>query len=333
MSNIKPISINPDLFKVGGGSRKEKNLNNKTQKITTLKNNIQPNKLKRELLQKIKNYKQKENNEIRDNDKEERIESKKKISDNLEKKNLSNDSTFENEFMKSLNFLQQLSHKGRNKTMKANRPEINIEVPDNLKNINEDLDKNNLRISNVEKGEIPYGCLKNGNKPTFRQWKNHTVKNNSYSEPKLVSDNNFVKSINKDLSEENTLSKISINDFEYPKINDSLIKNEISNEINKNLISTKTKTIKYHLGKKNRKVSILIKNASTRKKINAEHNKIKRTTILEMKNYLRNHNLLKAGSEAPNDVIRKLYEQCLLSGNINNINKENLLHNFITEEK
>ena len=73
--------------------------------------------------------------------------------------------------MNSLNFLQQLSHKGRNKTMKANRPEINIEVPDNLKNINEDVDKNNLRISNVEKGEIPYGCLKNGKKPTFRQWK------------------------------------------------------------------------------------------------------------------------------------------------------------------
>ena len=47
-----------------------------------------------------------------------------------------------------------------------------------------------------------------------------------------------------------------------------------------------------------------------------------------MKNYLRKHNLLKAGSEAPNDIIRKLYEQCLLSGNIHNTNKDNLLHNY-----
>ena len=33
------------------------------------------------------------------------------------------------------------------------------------------------------------------------------------------------------------------------------------------------------------------------KKISSEHNKIRRTTILDMKNYLRRHNLLKAGSE------------------------------------
>ena len=62
MSNIKPITINPDLFKVGGGTKKEKHSHNKTQKISTIKNNIQPNKLKRDLLQKIKNYKHKQKN-------------------------------------------------------------------------------------------------------------------------------------------------------------------------------------------------------------------------------------------------------------------------------
>ena len=350
MSNIKPITINPDLFKVGGGTKKERPSHNKTQKISTIKNNIQPNKLKRDLLQKIKNYKQKEKNSnenverksIQNNSNDESNREKKGIYKNLDTRE---NNEFQNEFMKSLNFLQQLSQKGRNKTMKANRPLINIDMPDNLKENNDSESK--LTITNKENGEVPYGCLKNGSKPTFRQWKNYTVKNTSYKEPQLI--NLPVKSEPINSVQDNQLNIIENN--ELPTEINNEIKREVSQVINNSIdhnqnqntysnsnsnngyISTKTKTIKYHLGKKNRKVSILIKNAATRKKINAEHNKIKRSSVLEMKNYLRKHNLLKAGSEAPNDVIRKLYEQCLLSGNINNTNKDNLLHNYLNDEK
>ena len=359
MSNIKPITINPELFKVGGGTKKEKHSHNKTQKISTIKNNIQPNKLKRDLLQKIKNYKQKEKNSsenverksIQNNSNDESNTEKKGIYKNLDTRE---NNEFQNEFMKSLNFLQQLSQKGRNKTMKANRPLINIDMPDNLKE--KDDVESKLTITNKENGDVPYGCLKNGSKPTFRQWKNYTVKNTSYKEPQLV--NLPVKSEtinNVQHNQSNIIEKTSnpSNNIENNELSNQInneIKREVSQVINDNnnhiqnqntysnsnsnngYISTKTKTIKYHLGKKNRKVSILIKNAATRKKINAEHNKIKRTPVLEMKNYLRKHNLLKAGNEAPNDVIRKLYEQCLLSGNINNTNKENLLHNYLNDE-
>ena len=369
MSNIKPITINPDLFKVGGGTKKERPSHNKTQKISTIKNNIQPNKLKRDLLQKIKNYKQKEKNysekverkSIQNNDTNqnnhtnqnndtnqgnENNREKKGIYKNLDTRE---NNEFQNEFMKSLNFLQQLSQKGRNKTMKANRPLINIDIPDTLKENHNSESK--LTITNKENGDIPYGCLKNGSKPTFRQWKNYTVKNTSYKEPQLV--NLPVKSEPINSVQDNQTNIIKNNELSN-QINNEInneIKREVSQVINNSIdhnqnqntysnpnpnnayISTKTKTIKYHLGKKNRKVSILIKNAATRKKINAEHNKIKRTSVLEMKNYLRKHNLLKAGSEAPNDVIRKLYEQCLLSGNINNTNKDNLLHNYLNDDK
>jgi hypothetical protein len=355
MSNIKPITINPDLFKLGGGTKKERPSHNKTQKISTIKNNIQPNKLKRDLLQKIKNYKQKEKNSnenverknIQNNDSNESNTGKKGIYKNLD---TTENNEFQNEFMKSLNFLQQLSQKGRNKTMKANRPLINIDMPDNLKENNDSESK--LTITNKENGDVPYGCLKNGSKPTFRQWKNYTVKNTSYKEPQLV--NLPVKSepINSVQYNQPNIIERSSNNVENNELSNEInneIKSEVSQVINNSIhqnqntysnsnsnngyISTKTKTIKYHLGKKNRKVSILIKNAATRKKINAEHNKIKRSSVLEMKNYLRKHNLLKAGSEAPNDVIRKLYEQCLLSGNINNTNKDNLLHNYLNDEK
>ena len=78
---------------------------------------------------------------------------------------------------------------------------------------------------------------------------------------------------------------------------------------------------------------MLIKDRNTRKQIAHEQTLLKKKSLLDIKIYLRKHNLLKAGSEAPNDVIRKLYEQCLLSGNINNTNKDNLLHNYLNDEK
>tara|TARA_Y100000389_G_scaffold115627_1_gene112749 strand:+ start:24251 stop:25318 length:1068 start_codon:yes stop_codon:yes gene_type:complete len=355
MSNIKPITINPDLFKVGGGTKKERPSHNKTQKISTIKNNIQPNKLKRDLLQKIKNYKQKEKNSS-ENVERKSIQNNSNVESNTEKKGIyknldtTENNEFQNEFMKSLNFLQQLSQKGRNKTMKANRPVINIDMPDNLKE--KDDIESKLTITNKENGDVPYGCLKNGSKPTFRQWKNYTVKNTSYKEPQLVNLPVKSESINNIQDNKSNIHENTSNNIENNEVSNEInneIKREVSHVINNSIhqnqntyynpnsnnsyISTKTKTIKYHLGKKNRKVSILIKNAATRKKINTEHNKIKRTSVLEMKNYLRKHNLLKAGSEAPNDVIRKLYEQCLLSGNINNTNKDNLLHNYLNDEK
>jgi len=50
-----------------------------------------------------------------------------------------------------------------------------------------------------------------------------------------------------------------------------------------------------------------------------------------MKKYLKNHNLLKSGSSAPPEVIKKMFEQAILSGDINNINNNNAIHNFLNE--
>jgi hypothetical protein len=91
--------------------------------------------------------------------------------------------------------------------------------------------------------------------------------------------------------------------------------------------------LKYKLGKHaNGKVSVLIKNAQTRRKIQTKQAMLKRKSILDIKNHLRSKNLLKVGSQAPNDVLREIYEQSILAGQIENKSKETLIHNYFNDK-
>jgi hypothetical protein len=140
----------------------------------------------------------------------------------------------------------------------------------------------------------PYSNLKGGNKPTFREW-NKTYK---------------------------TQPTVSINE------NKSTVRTMPS----KKLITRKTKTIKYNLGKKGKNINVLIKNNNTRKKIRQEILSLRKKPILEVKEYLHDKNLIKSGTLAPNDVLREIYEQSILSGDLVNENKQNLIHNFLSSK-
>lgn len=92
---------------------------------------------------------------------------------------------------------------------------------------------------------------------------------------------------------------------------------------------------KFTLGrnKNKNKVTIFLKNNKTRRKINDEITSVQQKPINEIKEYLRNQNLIKAGSEAPSDILRKLYKESLLAGEIKNKNTNTLMHNYLSEDE
>jgi len=238
----------------------------------------------------------------------------------------------------------------------------------------------------------PYGCLKNGKTPTYRQWRrqqngqdgvsimhNKTLKHygnplnnkDATSSQSLNLSNDMRESLNKGHEKsdrEKILDRIrreiqqkkqeieKKDKFEkFQKKYNQMMKQggggsgenlldketslplisngKIKKKFKKHIKTIRKKTIKrkYKLGKQlsKNKVSVLIKNKKTRKKIQHEEKLLKRIHIMDIKNQLVKMGLLKHGSTAPNDVIRKMYENAILSGEINNVNKDVLIHNYM----
>ena len=219
--------------------------------------------------------------------------------------------------------------------------------------------------------DVPYGVLKGGNKPTYRIW-NKTQKNMSNNQPftstivnnhvsnerenrlnvlkekikqKQATTTNTINSVNsvnnKDLfMSQNLIHKplTNANTNGNTNANTNATNTNINTNSNTILIKQKIKrTIsrKYTVGKSKikRMVSVLLKDRATRKKIIAAFKDLKKNNINDVKKYLREHNLIKIGSSAPNDVVRKIYEYGMMAGEITNNNQEMLLHNFIKDDK
>ena len=192
----------------------------------------------------------------------------------------------------------------------------------------------------------PFGVLKNGNKPTFRQF-NKTQKNlqknpikieNSSNKPNIRMEPTTTSTRQNVLN--NLREKRQINSNANSQLNNGLNRSKPmvipeNKSKNKKTIRRTITTRKFKLGKNGKKriISVLVKNNSTRRNIKQEVGQLKRTPIKEIKAYLRKHGMLKVGSSAPNDVLRHIYENSVLSGDIRNMSKDTLIHNFFNDKE
>jgi len=201
----------------------------------------------------------------------------------------------------------------------------------------------------------PYGCLKNGKKPTFRLY-NKTIKHSSshsdtmvYSERQqklndLKNKHNHHPPTNKGFSSSSDSYGSGDSGIENDEKGEKGEKreNKIDNSISTSSSNRATKirkrwrktiTKRFKLGKQGNVVGVLIKNNDTRKKIQREHSLLKNKNLSDVKKYLVEQKLMKIGSTAPPNIIRKIYEDSVLTGEVENVGKDISLHNFLEHNK
>ena len=96
-------------------------------------------------------------------------------------------------------------------------------------------------------------------------------------------------------------------------------------------VRRKTTIKKYKLGKHGKTISILIKNNKTRKIIQNAQRELKNVPIHDVKNELIKNNLLKLGSTAPSNVLRTMFEESNMAGEILNTGGDTFMHNYMND--
>lgn len=361
MSDRKTITINPELFSISANNttrKKREPTEPKKLKIREPSQNKQSAKtLKNKLLNYIRKTQEENYRKMHGHDPE--IKSTYKQSP-VE--------TFDNEFESSLKYLTQIAenastsvanHSLANSTLKnyqAMNPESILNHMTDRANMstNNPLDiplYNTLPDPSPESptykihpssSRPPWGCLKGGSLPTYRNWKNQTQ-----------------RILQPDISIRNTPSaspiipppsQMNIRPPAEPYIDDvqRAIIHKTREKMNQaSAIQVKKTELKYKKRKKTirrtykvgkskiaPKIGVLISNKTVRNNISTKKQQLKQIPIEEIRKTLIKRGFIKVGSLAPNDVLRQMYESMVLvCGEVQNYNPDNLIYNFFNESK
>ena len=164
-SEIKSVKYNEDLFKIPSGTQKRKKAGKPPIKIKPVTNKT----IKNKILDEIRKNQERHYKSLVD---EAPID---------KSKCLSNKGLFDNDFQKSVEFLQTFADKHKedtklNKTIKSSHMGIEPINTNHVTGGNNTFSE--IYTSPLQKFSTPsYGCLKNGNLPTYRNLCNRTLKN------------------------------------------------------------------------------------------------------------------------------------------------------------
>jgi hypothetical protein len=390
MSEKKMIRISPDMFRFATTHKTRKKPPrdpNKPIKIRSERQNNSVKNSKRQLLkyireQQAQNYKQfsEQSNHTSNNT----PISIKPVNDES--------AEFDSDFNSSLKYLESVAEKAqqsnisnlRHNTTLRHAPSresllfgstlsnvipydtVDVNVPDVFSEISPTTSETvqlQPRVSSSSVGP-KYGCLKNWALPTYRMWKNQTMKTTIPHTPPpppppqrmhgggnsptgTTALNNVPNTLppihmvnSHELAKQHSVSGGSVIGGIKPKdiISEMRLhepyRNQQKHRMKRMIKKQKQKRIMrrtFRLGKSKHypNVSVLVSNKTIRNQTTTRAQLLKQVPIEEIKKTLMKKGLIKVGSTAPTDVLRKMYESVsLMCGDLQNHNPENLLYNY-----
>ena len=366
MSN-KTITIDPNLFKItpkkNTTRKRQQKTDNNEIRFKPLKNKtVKYNKLLQYIRAKQNaNYEQlinsKKKEEIRNissnsidvpkSEFEESLQFLKELRDNNNNNNKQSEDLNDNTLP-----IRLPSH---NVTVKQHYPiqeHVNIHFPSN-----EDIESfDNNQIFEMNKNtpsfkiepQPKYGVLKGGLLPTYREYmknnnhNNHNHNHNTFTEGNYNHNHNTFTEGNYNNNNNNNTRDNSHSNNEYltksaklltlAKKNDDTIDNKNIKLYYPKQKKTIRRTFRVGRSKHYSNIGILINNKTIRNECHTQKYKLKQMPINEVKKYLMKKGLIKVGTTAPNDILRKMYESAnLICGEVQNYNTDILLHNYIND--
>lgn len=335
-TNKKNIIINPTHFNVNTRKKRNNPTSKNAIKIKTKTTPKPQETLKRKSILKMIRAHHEERN-------------KQKIN-NHKLDNSINNNDFNNDFKNAQTFFENLAIQQNNKikpfnhTLKNNThiTTTNVMPTITLPKINNtDIPLTNNTPSPIKLNPYAnianplYGCLKNGNLPTYKTYMNQTRKQNNIVNNSENPTN--TQSPNTTITLPSILQSITPTPSPPPPpLNKSFsqLKCVLPKIVNKPKKHKKIIRRTYKVGKSSQKptISVLLSNKTIRNRVIEQTQLLKQTSIHDIKKYLIKHGFIRIGTTAPNDVLRKIYESTqLISGEVYNHNPENLLYNFLNE--
>ena len=321
-SERKRISINTDLFTT---QPKKKNKTQKKMKPKKEMPSIKANSIKKALINKIKQKQQKQERQP-----QEPTNTKETISQDGIR---TDESDFENDFMKSMQFLDTMIKDKRAKKEKKKTLKKNKLVPSETQSSTAPHTSTApvIKIRPTETSNMGpsgtgtasgTGTTSGTGTPSGTGTLNGPTQDNIFLPPEP--EYGCLKNGSKPCYR--TFHNKTLKKMPYSKHTLGPRKTKIRKRC--------IRKSKYRVGKtaKNRTISVLITNNQTRRRVQSDLMDLKRKPISEIKKDLYKQNLLKVGTLCPPDVIRTIYENSMLAGKIKNTGKGVSIHNFVSED-